>query len=79
METNHLIRRDFLKAATPVLFGAGATTFVSCSSQQQQLENNKAIIVREVEDFYNAKKYLSPMRYIHLTWSHTRRMHRMAT
>ena len=56
METHHLIRRGFLKAATPVLFGAGTTMFASCSSQQQQLEDNKAIIVREVEDFYNAKK-----------------------
>ena len=55
METHHLFRRDFLKTAAPVLFGTGAVLSSSCTSQQKQLEKNKAVVIREVEDFYNAK------------------------
>ena len=61
METLHLIRRDFLKTATsltPALLVAA-----SCSSDDTVLDgndtstdgDNKAVIIREVEDFWNAK------------------------
>ncbi|MBN1290946.1 MAG: ester cyclase [Candidatus Latescibacteria bacterium] len=58
METPILLRRNFLKTATsltPVLLGTGAALSSSCASQQKKLEQNKAVIIREVKDFWNAK------------------------
>ncbi len=61
METPHIIRRDFLKTAaslTPALLVAA-----SCSSDDTVSDgndtpldgDNKAVVNREVEDFWNAK------------------------
>jgi len=57
MDTIHFLRRGFLKTAasiSPVLF-AGAALSVSCDSEQKLLEQNKALVKREVESLYNAK------------------------
>lgn len=54
METSHLIRRDFLKTAT--LLTPALLVAASCSSDKTSLEEiGKALVLREVEDFYNAK------------------------